>query len=175
MAFGQRRFGRSTATTATVVTTALAAAVGMVATAAPAGAATANVGCSPAALVAAVNTANGAAGADTIVLAAQCTYTFTAPDNHWYGPNALPPIASAITIEGNGAIIERASSAPKFRLFYVGADPATPARRTGRRPAPATSPSATSPCGAAWPAVATLGRAAAGAPAWVAPSSTRGS
>ncbi len=52
---------------------------------------------------------------------AGCTYTFTTADNNWYGPNALPAIASTITIEGNGAIIERNTAAPKFRLFYVGA------------------------------------------------------
>jgi hypothetical protein len=42
----------------------------------------------------------------------------------WYGPNGLPAIDNDITINGNGAVIERASSvngspAPDFRLFYV--------------------------------------------------------
>jgi hypothetical protein len=112
------------------------AALGAVVSATPAGAATTSVACSPAAPVAAVNTANTVAGADTIVLARGCVYTFTAPDNYWYGPNALPPIASAITIEGNGAVIERASAAPKFRLFYVGADPASPSTPNWTSPGP---------------------------------------
>jgi len=39
--------------------------------------------------------------------------------------NGLPAIASPITIEGNGATLERSSAAgtPVFRLFFVGADP----------------------------------------------------
>jgi hypothetical protein len=100
-------------------------AAGMVAVApAPAVAAVIGVGCSPTELVNAVNTANATpATPDTITLTAGCTYTFTAPHNHWYGPNALPPIASTITIEGNGAVIERDAAAIKFRLFFVGADP----------------------------------------------------
>jgi hypothetical protein len=71
-------------------------------------------------LITAINSANSAAGADTIVLSKQ-TYTLTAQDNYWYGPNGLPAITSDITIEGNGATIERSSAAntPKFRLFYV--------------------------------------------------------
>ncbi len=95
----------------------------------PAQAATFTVGCGPSRvteLVAAVDAANAnGAGADTIALAAGCTYTFPAPNNHWYGPNALPAIASSVTLEGNGATIERspAGGTPKFRLFYVGADP----------------------------------------------------
>lgn len=73
-----------------------------------------------AALIAAVNTANGNGEADTIVLGGG-TYTYAAPNNYWYGPNALPAISSVILIEGNGSIIQRdpASSTPNFRLFYV--------------------------------------------------------
>lgn len=72
-----------------------------------------------AALIAAIDTANSNGEADTIVLGGG-TYTFTAPDNYWYGPNALPAISSVITIEGNGSILERSSSAgSNFRLFYV--------------------------------------------------------
>ncbi len=98
-------------------------------TAAPAQAANFAVGCGPdrvAELVAAVDAANAnGAGADTITLAAGCTYTLATPNNSWYGPNALPAIASTITVEGNGATIERssASGTPSFRLFFVGADP----------------------------------------------------
>ena len=71
---------------------------------------------------------------DTIVLQAGATYTLTKPDGveifradrgPWYGPNGLPPIASSIVIEGNGATIARSggANAPFFRFFYVGADP----------------------------------------------------
>ena len=71
---------------------------------------------------------------DTIVLQAGATYTLTTPDGAelfrtdrgpWYGPNGLPPIASSIVIEGNGATIARSggANAPFFRFFYVGADP----------------------------------------------------
>lgn len=63
-------------------------------------------------------------GPDTLVLAEGCHYTFGAAGNHWYGPNALPPIQSTITIEGNGAVISRdpalpLDSAHAFRLLYV--------------------------------------------------------
>src|SRR5262245_22607390 len=72
-------------------------------------------------LIKAINEANANPGADTISLAANGTYTLTAMDNAWYGPNGLPPIASDITIEGNGATIQRDTGAgtPKFRLFYI--------------------------------------------------------
>jgi hypothetical protein len=57
-----------------------------------------------AALVAAINTANGASGDDVIVLAAGSTYSLTAADNSPnYGPNGLPVVTSTITIQGNGA------------------------------------------------------------------------
>jgi CSLREA domain-containing protein len=76
----------------------------------------------------------GGPGANTIVLQAGATYTLTRPDQPqnpltdrgpWYGPDGLPPIASAIMIEGSGATIARssASGTPPFRLFYVAADP----------------------------------------------------
>ena len=106
----------------------------------PAHAAVINVGCSPTELVNAMNTANASpATADTITLTAGCTYTFTAPDNHWYGPNALPAIASTITIEGNGAIIERDTCRPQVPAVLRGRRP-HPGRdaRATRRPAPAT-------------------------------------
>ena len=74
-------------------------------------------------LVAAINGANNAIGASTVALGPGCTYTLTAANNYWYGPNGLPAIANAITIQGNGATIARPSSAPKFRLFFVAADP----------------------------------------------------
>ncbi len=72
------------------------------------------------------------AGSNTIVLQAGATYTLTEPDQpeagqvdrgSWYGPDGLPAIASTITIDGNGATIARAVSAPPFRLLFVGANP----------------------------------------------------
>ena len=48
----------------------------------------------PASLVAAINSANAAGGANVVQLGAGCTYTLTAVDNNWYGPNGLPAIAS---------------------------------------------------------------------------------
>jgi CSLREA domain-containing protein len=80
--------------------------------------------------------AGDAAGEDSIVLQAGATYELTQPDMpqigftdraSWYGPNGLPPIASRILIEGNGATISRSpfSSSP-FRLFFVGAGPGSP-------------------------------------------------
>ena len=53
------------------------------------------------------------------------TYTLNVADNYWYGPNGLPPIGNNITIEGNGAVIERdpANSdgvlEQRFRFFFV--------------------------------------------------------
>jgi len=68
---------------------------------------------------------NPGPGVNTISLSAT-TYTFTQIDNYWYGPNALPPIASAITIEGNGALLKAShtgdptpATANAFRFFYV--------------------------------------------------------
>jgi len=74
-----------------------------------------------AALVAAINTANGASGDDTIVLAAGSTYSLTAANNSpQHGPNGLPVVTSTITIQGNGAIIERSAAAVNtFRLLTV--------------------------------------------------------
>jgi hypothetical protein len=58
-------------------------------------------------------------------------YVLTSPDNYLYGPNGLPAIASDITINGNGAVIERLGSTP-FRIFYVsgGLDPLPPGQLT---------------------------------------------
>ncbi len=92
--------------------------------AAPAQAATIDVGCGAPALVTAINAANSQAGPDTLRLAPDCLYTLNTVNNNWYGPNGLPAISSTITIEGNGATIQRFAMAPKFRFFFVGADPA---------------------------------------------------
>ena len=77
-------------------------------------------------LVGAIDQANAAGGSNVVQLGSGCVYTLTAVNNYWYGPNGLPPIASDITIDGNGATIARSqvSGTPAFRLFFVGADPA---------------------------------------------------
>ncbi len=100
----------------------------------PARAASISVACDNAALVQAVITANTNSGDDMLSLAAGCTYSYTAPYAspssgyaNWYGPSALPAIASPITLQGNGATIERAAAATvPFRLLFVGADPTDP-------------------------------------------------
>jgi predicted outer membrane repeat protein len=73
-------------------------------------------------LIAAINTANTNNQADTIDLAAGCTYTLTAINNTGDGPNGLPMIVSdggnALIINGNGATITRVGAA-SFRLIYV--------------------------------------------------------
>ena len=71
-----------------------------------------------AALRDAITTLN-ASGGGTIELTPSGYYNPVDPVDWWYGPNAFPAIASAITIEGHGATIERLSSAPKFRFFFV--------------------------------------------------------
>ncbi len=63
-------------------------------------------------------------GADVIVLTPS-TYTLTAVytdkvGSFFIGPTGLPPILSAVTIEGNGATIRRASNAPEFRILLFG-------------------------------------------------------
>ena len=84
----------------------------------------------PEAIIAAnTDTASGAmagecaagSGADMIELPANATITLAAAHNNFYGPNGLPPISSTITINGNGATIERSSAGgtPNFRFFYV--------------------------------------------------------
>jgi hypothetical protein len=45
----------------------------------------------------------------------------TKADNYWYGPNALPPIASRITIVGRGVTLQVAV-VKRLRFFFVGAD-----------------------------------------------------
>ena len=74
-------------------------------------------------LIAAINNANDKPhhpGANTIHLAGG-VYTLTKSVTTLYGFTGLPIISSAITIEGNGAIIERSGAAntPNFRLFVV--------------------------------------------------------
>ncbi|MEM7115436.1 MAG: choice-of-anchor Q domain-containing protein [Chloroflexota bacterium] len=54
-------------------------------------------------------------GDDVITLAGN-TYTYS---NNYGGPGALPTVTGAVTIEGNGATIERNSGAAPFRLMTV--------------------------------------------------------
>ena len=76
-----------------------------------------------AALINAVNAANGNGEEDTIHLAAG-TYTLTAVDNDIddFGPNGLPAIISGMTIRGAGADVTRIvrdATAPLFRIFNI--------------------------------------------------------
>ncbi len=86
-----------------------------------------NVDCSVPDLLTTFQAANAATGDSsiTINLAAGCTYLFTAPSTGSYAGEsavALVSPASAITINGNGATLERstASGTPYFRLLTIG-------------------------------------------------------
>ena len=89
-----------------------------------------------AALAAAIEQANTIGGSNVIRLASGCVYTLSKADNYWYGPNGLPPIASRLTIQGNGATIARDPKAAAFRLLFVGADPASEATLGYTSPGP---------------------------------------
>ncbi len=73
----------------------------------------------------AIDAANNTGGSNEIDLAANTTYDFSSAnvDNYWYGPNALPAISSAITIQGNGAVLDRTdtgtATTDALRFFYV--------------------------------------------------------
>jgi len=71
-------------------------------------------------LAEAIEQANSNANHNFIVLDSWTTYTLNAASNTdaTYGANGLPVITSPISINGNGAIIER-SSTSDFRLFQV--------------------------------------------------------
>jgi hypothetical protein len=106
----------------------------------PASAQTVDVPCSTSTLVSDLLAAYNAHGTtETLSLAAGCTYTIPAPASvspayyntdgtpfDWYGPSGLPAIDGTITIDGNGATLERSGTAAPFRFFYVAADPADP-------------------------------------------------
>jgi hypothetical protein len=76
-------------------------------------------------LVAAINAANLAGGANTITLAPGAAFSLTAADNPTDGGNGLPVIAAGddLTILGSGDVIERSTAAgtPAFRLVDVAA------------------------------------------------------
>jgi hypothetical protein len=77
--------------------------------------------CDTAALIRAIERANGAGQAVTLRLERGCTYALSGVNNQTDGANGLPSIRGEITIEGNGATIERsrAAGAPDLRLFHV--------------------------------------------------------
>ncbi|MDM8526641.1 FG-GAP-like repeat-containing protein [Anaerolineales bacterium HSG24] len=79
---------------------------------------TITVSCDAAELITAINTANNNGEADIINLNNDCIYSLTTPDNNTDGPNGLPVINSAMTIEGNGATIQR-DGATNFRLLLI--------------------------------------------------------
>ena len=57
-------------------------------------------------------------GNDTIILPSKTTMTLSGGYTDYYGSTALPPIATHITIEGNGSTIIR-NALTSFRLFAV--------------------------------------------------------
>ncbi|HNT76709.1 MAG TPA: choice-of-anchor Q domain-containing protein, partial [Anaerolineae bacterium] len=78
-----------------------------------------------AALIAAINAANGNGEADTITLAEGCVYTLDEIDNATDGNNGLPSITSAIVIQAGsaGSTIRRDVADPdEFRLFHIADD-----------------------------------------------------
>src|SRR5262249_324764 len=57
-------------------------------------------------LITAITNANSQTGiyvGANVINLTSSTYTFTAPADFWYGPDALPAVSSDITINGNGA------------------------------------------------------------------------
>lgn len=86
-------------------------------------------------LIAVIHQANAASGKDEINLAANGTYTFNAIDNEVieivngqpaaFGANAMPQIDSNITINGNGATIQRdplfssCNASNELRMFWI--------------------------------------------------------
>lgn len=75
------------------------------------------VACDPNALIAAIAAANSTPAADTLNLAAGCTYGYNTANNTTDGNNALPTITGQLTINGNGATITRTGGT--LRLLYV--------------------------------------------------------
>ena len=72
-------------------------------------------------LITAINTSN-ANGESNLIRLAAGTYSLTAVDNDTDGSNGLPSITSPLTIGGDGSantIIERAATAPPFRVVHV--------------------------------------------------------
>ena len=71
-------------------------------------------------------TNSSADSTNTILITNTPTIPLTSIDNYWYGPNALPPIASSIEIDGGGTTLiaqhtgdPTPATANAFRFFYV--------------------------------------------------------
>jgi hypothetical protein len=77
--------------------------------------------CDPDLLIQQIEAANADPGPDTIDLHGSCTYALTEVYGDYDGPTGLPSITSDITINGNGATIERSSAGgtPTFRIMHV--------------------------------------------------------
>jgi len=94
----------------------------------PAGASTVDpLSYSATTMIGAGNCQGATAGSNTIYFGAALagtTLNFDTADNYWYGPNALPPIASTIMIDGGPAGIRLQNTHPtRLRFFFIGADP----------------------------------------------------
>ncbi|HEX2907336.1 MAG TPA: choice-of-anchor Q domain-containing protein [Phototrophicaceae bacterium] len=72
-------------------------------------------------LVQAITAANNSGGCTIIELAAGGYYELTAVSDNSYGTSGLPAITRRLTIQGNGATIERSTApgTPDFRIFYI--------------------------------------------------------
>jgi hypothetical protein len=70
-------------------------------------------------LVCAIRSANASSAPCVINLFSNGVYTLTKADNWEYGPNGLPQISGNLTINGQGATIQRAPNSPNFRFFYI--------------------------------------------------------
>ncbi|MCJ7715873.1 MAG: hypothetical protein MUO54_05055, partial [Anaerolineales bacterium] len=79
-----------------------------------------SVSCDSLDLVDKITKANQNPGSDILELAQGCTYELSWIEDMTNGNNGLPTILSEITINGNGATIQRAENADHFRIFQVG-------------------------------------------------------
>lgn len=73
-------------------------------------------------LLQSIQNANATPEADTINLAANTIFELTraeGPTDGFYGATGLPVILDDITINGNGATIQRAGNAPDFRIILI--------------------------------------------------------
>jgi hypothetical protein len=68
-------------------------------------------------LISAMVSANALSSPSVICLGGG-TYALSAVHNNDDGAGGLPTVTKNVTINGNGAIIERVSSAPSFRIFF---------------------------------------------------------
>ncbi|HEX7104222.1 MAG TPA: choice-of-anchor Q domain-containing protein [Nitrolancea sp.] len=82
-------------------------------------------GCNISDISDAINSANAITPNDyQISLTAGCTYTYSGPSTYSDSdsqPSALPELIGTLIIQGNGATIVRADTAPDARIFSIGA------------------------------------------------------